>query len=107
MRKLLNIFVKKSSKARNFEQTIGNASTKTLLQIVDNHDLKNCSITREDVSVSQDIFSPNIQSLQGKTPRKTPSAVNPQKDPSLETFIKSNYIMITLCADIMFVNGGN
>ena len=38
--------VKKAYKARKFQQTIGNSSTKTLLQIVDNRELKNCPITR-------------------------------------------------------------
>ena len=38
--------VKKTYKARNFQQTISNVITKTLLQIVDNHELKNCPITR-------------------------------------------------------------
>ena len=97
--------VKKAYKARNFWQTTGNASTKTLLQMVDNHELKNCPITREYVKVIEDILGPNIQSLQGKTPRKTPSAVNTPKVSSLPTFVKSKYIMITLCADIMFANG--
>ena len=55
--------VKKAYKARNFQQTIGNVSTKTLLQIVDNHKLKNCPITREHVRVAEDILGPNIQSL--------------------------------------------
>ena len=56
-------YVKKSYKARNFQQTISNVSTKTLLQIVDNHELKNCPITREHVRVAEDILGPNIQSL--------------------------------------------
>ena len=55
--------VKKSYKVRNFQQTIGNLSTKTLLQIVDNHELKNCPITRVHVRVAEDILGPNIQSL--------------------------------------------
>ena len=55
--------VKKSYKVRNFQQTIGNLSSKTLLQIVDNHELKNCPITREHVRVAEDILGPNIQSL--------------------------------------------
>ena len=37
--------VKKSYKACNFQQTIRNVSTKTLLQIADNHELKNCPMT--------------------------------------------------------------
>ena len=89
----------------NFQQTIGNVSTNTLLQIVDNHKLKNCPITREHVRVAEDILGPNIQSLQGKTSRKTPSAVDPPKVSSLPTFTKLNYVIVILCDEIMFVNG--
>ena len=45
-------YLKKSYKARSFQQTIGNISTKTLLQIVDNRELKNFPITREYVRVA-------------------------------------------------------
>ena len=38
--------VKKSYKARNFQQTIRNVRTKTLLKIIDNQELNNCPITR-------------------------------------------------------------
>ena len=55
--------VKKAYKARNFQQTISNVSTKTLPQIVDNNKLKKCPITREHVRVAEDILGPNIQSL--------------------------------------------
>ena len=57
------------------------------------------------MQVAEHILGPKIQSLQGKTPRKTPSAVNPPKVSSLPNLIKLKYIMIKLCADIMFVNG--
>ena len=53
--------MKKSYKAGNFQQRIGNISTKTLLQIVDNHELNNFPITREYVRVAEDILGPNIQ----------------------------------------------
>ena len=96
--------MKKSYKARNFQQTIDNVSPKTFLQIVDNHKLKNCPITREHVRVAEDILSPNIQSLQGNTSRKTPSAVGPPKVSSLPTFTKLKYVTVIICADIMFVN---
>ena len=96
--------VRKAYKARNFQQTIGNKSTKDLLQIVDNHELKNCPVTREDVRVAEDILGPNIKPLQGKTPRKTPVAVT-LKVSILPAPIKLKYMMIILCADIMFVNG--
>ena len=56
-------YVKKAYKARNFQQTIGNVITKTLLKIVDNNELKNCLITREHVRVAEDILGSNIQSL--------------------------------------------
>ena len=98
-------YVKKSYKVRNFQQTISNVSTKTLLQIVDTRELKNCPITTEHVRVAEDILGPNIQSLQVKTSRKTPSAVDPPKVSSLPNFIELKYVNVILCADIMFVNG--
>ena len=52
--------VKKSYKVRNFQQTIGNVSTKALLQIVDNHEMKNCPITREHVRVAEYILGPTF-----------------------------------------------
>ena len=97
--------VRKAYKSRNFQQTIGNVSTTTLLQIVDNHELKNCPITREHVRVAEDILGPDIQSLQGKTSRKTPSAVDPPKVSSLPTLIKLKYVTVILCADIIIFNG--
>ena len=97
--------MKKAYKVHNFQQIIGNVSTKTLLQIVDNHELKNLPITREHVRVAEDIIGPNIQSLQGKTSGKTPSYVDPPKVSSLPTIIKLKYVIVILCADIMFVNG--
>ena len=95
---------KKAYKARNFQHTIGNASTKKTLHILDNHGLKKWPITRKYLRVAEDILGPSIQSLHGKTPRKIPSAVNPPKVSSLPNFIKWKYNIITLCADNMFVN---
>ena len=43
--------VNEAYKARNIQQTTRNASTKKLIQIVENQDLKNCPITSEDVRV--------------------------------------------------------
>ena len=56
-------YVKKAYKNRNFQQTIGNLSTNTLPQILDNNKLKNWPITREYIRVEEDILVPNSQSL--------------------------------------------
>ena len=55
--------------------------------------------------MAEDILGPNIQSLQGKKPRNTPSDVDPPKVSSLPTLIKLKYVIVILCADIMFING--
>ena len=55
--------------------------------------------------MAEDILGPKIQSLQGKTHRKIPSAVDTPKFSSLPTFIKLKYVIVILCSDIMFVNG--
>ena len=97
-------YVNEAYKACNFRQIIGNLSTKTLPKIVDNHELKNCPITREHVRAAEDILGTSIQSLQGKTYRKTSSAVDPKKVSSLPNFTKLKYVIVIQCDEIMFVN---
>ena len=61
-------------------------------------------ITRDDVKMAEDIYGTCVSNLQGKTARK--------KVPHIETEIKTvpksimdKYRAVTLCVDIMFVNG--
>jgi hypothetical protein len=65
--------------------------------------LQNCPVSRADIMAAEDIFSPNLGSLKGKTVRRKNVHV-----PSLVADVPYQIICahrdVTLCFDIMFVN---
>ena len=81
-----------------------NINTKKLLQIVDNNIVKGLPITRQDVKLVEETYGPNIYALKGKTVnRKADHVIAPVT--SIPKQILKEYKNITLCIDVMFVNG--
>jgi len=62
-----------SKLARKLQGAIGYPSTRSFLKIIDGSLLKNCLITRSDITATEDMFSSNIKSLKGKTTWKSPN----------------------------------
>ena len=66
--------------------------------------IKNCSITAEDVNISELSFGPDMGALKVKTTRQTPKPV--QYDTiEIPPEIRDIHKDITLCFDIIYVNG--
>ena len=66
--------------------------------------IKNCPVTVEDVTNAEKIFGKDIGSLKGKTTRKTPKVVK-SDEVEIPPEIKSQVKFVTICMDLMFVNG--
>ena len=66
--------------------------------------IKNCPVEMEDVDIAVKIFGPDIGTLKGKSVRRPP---NPVRENLIEipAEIKAEHKNLTLCIDIMFVNG--
>jgi len=66
--------------------------------------IKNCPVTVEDVNIAEKFFGPDIGTLKGKSTRPNPPVV---RDDLIEIpkELKQEHKDITLCMDIMFVNG--
>ena len=95
--------VERADRARRFQELSG-SSLATFLDVVDNNLLKNNPITRDDVKMTEDIYGTCVSNLQGKTARKKV----PHVEIEIKTVPKSimdKYRAVTLCVDIMFVNG--
>jgi hypothetical protein len=90
--------------ARQLQIRVGHPSIKDFLRIVARNQLPNCPITRDDILAAEDIFGPDIGSLKGKMTRSKPHRVQSAVSP-LPLEIIERYRSLTLCADLMYVNG--
>ena len=90
--------------ARKLQVMIGRPSTREFIRIVENGHLPNCPINREDIIAAEDIFGPDVGSLKGKTVRTKAPRVEEKRE-GLPASILSRYREVTICVDIMHVNG--
>jgi len=58
-----------------YKDIIGRPSTKEYIKYVENGLIPNCPIMKGDILRAEDILSPNLGSLKGKTTRRKPSKV--------------------------------
>ena len=82
---------------------IGRPSTKDYLEIVDNNQLQNCPVERNNVVAAEVILGPEVGSLQVKTVRSSSAQVTHLKvniPPHLYGRYKERFLSI----DIMFIN---
>ena len=90
--------------ARRFQVMFNNISTPKLLNIVHKNLVKGLPITRKDVKRAEEIYGPNVYALKGKTMnRKVDHVVAPIT--KIPKKILKEYKNITLCIDVMFING--
>jgi hypothetical protein len=90
--------------ARKIQVLIGRPSTREYIRIVKNGLLRNCPINQEDILAAEDIFGPEIGCLKGKMVRKKAPKVNEERT-GLPASIISRYRTVTLCVDVMHING--
>ena len=101
-----NLQVSRATLARKLQTSIGRPSTRRLIHIVNNNLLPNCPVTKRDIMAAEDIFGPDIGSLKGKTTRQAPRQVSTDvKYTTLPPQVHERYKIVTVCCDIMHVNG--
>ena len=93
-----------AKKARKLYHIIGCPTVENFKSILRQNIIRNCPVTVDDVNIAEKIFGPDIGSLKGKSTRSKP---NPVKSDLIEipSELKIKHQDLTLCMDIMFVNG--
>ena len=92
--------------ARELQKKLGHVSTPHFIHIVNNNLLPNCPVTKRDIMAAEDIFGPALGNLKGKTVRSSSKAVDTDiKYSPLPATVHERYQEVTLCADVMYVNG--
>jgi hypothetical protein len=93
-----------AKQARKLYHIIGCPTTENFKALLRQNIIKNCPVTVEDVNIAERIFGPDIGTLKGKSTRTKPIPVKSdliEIPPELKKLHKN----LTLCMDIMFVNG--
>ena len=89
--------------ARKLYHIVGSPTLEAFKAMLKSNIIKNCPVTAADVDIAENIYSPAISTLKGKTTRQTPKPVVAD-----EVMIPSELLMkhrqIELCMDTMFVN---
>ena len=95
--------IKGATKAHRLYGTLVYPSVAHLKSAVENNEIRNCTITLDDIKVAEKIWGPDLDALKGKTVRKKPPKVmeDLMKVPPL---ILKLYRDVFLTADIFFVN---
>ena len=89
--------------ARKIQKMIGRPSTAEYIQIVENHLLPNCPVTRADIVAAEKIFGPDVGILKGKTVRKGTEHVE-IAEVTIPSEIMSEYRDVVVGADVMYIN---
>ncbi len=83
---------------------MGAPSLATLKLIVRDNLINNCPVTLDAIRVADNVFGPDLPSLQGKMARQCPEHVDPERIKIPPENISRN-LNVVVVADLMFVNG--
>ena len=103
-KKYSDLDVRRATKARKLQDTIGFPSIASYLKMIDNNLILNCPVTRRDVMIAEDIFGTNANIVKGKAVRQQPGHVKEDINPVPRHILK-NYGDVTLAIDVYHING--
>ena len=96
--------IKRADGVRALQKIIGHPTARHLSYLLDHHLIPNSPFTSHDVWRAEQIYSPDLGNLKGKTTRHNPPTVDHIIQQCPPTIIEQ-YSNIMLSADIMHVNG--
>jgi hypothetical protein len=97
--------VKDADLAKRVYAMVGRPSHATFLKMIQENMIDGCPITVEDANRAVTIYGPDISAIRGKTVRRQVDHIpSNQVDPVLHSILKEHR-NVTLCLDILYVDG--
>ena len=97
--------VQQAKDVRELQRRLAYPPQQKFEQIIKSGSLLNCPFTVDDVRRSYHIYGPLVEVLKGKTTRARPAIVPSQSLVKLPSYILDKHQQITLCIDLLSVNG--
>ena len=98
-----NLDVRRATAARRLQEIIGYPSTAAYLKMIDNNAIKNCPVTRRDITMANDIFGANPNEVKGKMVWVQPGHVREDITP-VPPDILDRYGEVALSIDVYYLN---
>ena len=96
--------IMEAKQARKMMSMMGSPSSATLQRMVRDNLVNNCPVSVTSIKIADDVFGPDVASLQGKMTRKRPTRVDTELvEVPPEIFDRNRNVVVV--ADLMFVNG--
>ena len=99
-----NLDVRRATAARRLQEIMQYPSVDALLTMIDNNAIKNCTVTRRDIKMADDIFGVNPNEVKGKMVWRQPKHVREDILP-VPPAILDKYPEIALSIDVYYING--
>lgn len=96
--------IKRAYLAADLQAKTGHHTDETFKRMVSSDGFRNSPITVQDISHKQRLFGPSRAALRGRTTRAKPDRVNTEQMSIPRDFYELHKF-VTLCGDVMFVNG--
>ena len=97
--------IKRVDAARGFRKHVGYPGYKSYFKRLETNYDRNCPLTVDDVKRTLHIYGHDVESLKGKTTRKTPDQINDGVTIEIPPTIKDLHSQIHSSADYFFVQG--
>lgn len=91
--------IEEAKQAIELKRRLGNPSVKDLAKMINAGSILNCPVTPTHIHRAVKIYGPDLESLKGKTVRKTPKTVH------FDSVFKNVVSEVTLCIDIFYISG--
>ena len=97
--------IKGAGEARRLQKLVGWSSTRNFKESIQNYQIRNCTVTTDDISKSEAIYAPQIPIIKGKATRRIPEHHKTIPRIPFPPLMAKHHQNVELSIHFFFVNG--